>query len=510
MTRRRGTASPGTVVTMAANVPGAPTFVTNRQFDVTASNNALELTSYKAGELLGGPVTISIAADVYTPTAYASAWEDAINADDTLTNSGEFTVTVSYDSTTHKITIATSDADYTLALTGVGSTSTAAHRCGFYSNKEAAATLLSDTEAHGSGTITIDLDTNDNGANADYVIHNKTTDDYLDLDGAASEGEVWGTAAEWNNGGASGRVTAVELEGETSYTFDVKARDEAEDKTEYGAASAAMATMPDLDAGEYNENVDYETSSGNTKIEDLAAPSGNQAEDIHEGFYGDVTISYKLQSYSSLVNNSIEVQFSEDYDGEDPDSATWAAATMGTGGSGVSELTANANGISKTYKWDSVTDAGGSEYKEVGLRLRAKDSDGDAAEWEFTDLFWVNNRPGVIAWETTYPYDKDTTPEIRAVIPALRGGSTTKGYPSIEFRDRDTGAVIAAFYSFESINGWWYETDEEVWEALTFAGIPNSAVDGTNRIKFVVPDADALDVDEYSLNGRMYETRDRG
>jgi len=223
-----------------------------------------------------------------------------------------------------------------------------------------------------------------------------------------------------------------------------------------------------------------------------------------------VTVGYTLQSYLSLTGNSIEAQYSENYDGENPDDADWLAATMGTGGSGVSGLTASAAGIAKTYKWNSVEDAGGSEYREIGLRLRAKDSDGDPASWEYTPLFWVNNRPGKIPWETTYPYDKDTTPEIRAIIPNLRGGAATKGYPSIEFRDRATGIVIAAFYTFESVDGWWYETDEDEWVAMTLSGIPNSAVDGINRVKFIVPDGSALTAQEYSITGRMYETRDRG
>lgn len=510
MARRRGASSPGTVVTLAANTPGAPTFFTNRQFLVTAADNALTFTSYKSGVLLGGPSTLTITEGVYPQADYAAAWEDAINASAALDPSAEFTVTVTYNTQFHKLSIETSSTDFTLALTGVGTTSTAANRAGFYANKSASATLSSDTEAHGSGTITINIDQNGNGERVEYCIRNKTSGKFVGIDGAENAGELWGTPADFSNGGEDGRVTATGLTNFTIYTFDIKARDEGGSETGYGAVSASMATLPDLDPGIYNTNGEYEVSGGNTQIDSISDPTGSEANDANHGFYGDVTVPYVLQSYSSLTNNSIEVQFSENYDGEDPDSADWSAATMGTGGSGVSGLTASAAGLAKTYKWDSVADAGGSEYKQVGLRLRALDSDGAAAIWQYTDLFWVNNLPGEIAWTTTYPYDKDTTPELLAIIPSLRGGAVTRGFPTLEFRNRSTGAVVKGFYSFESIDGWWYETSTGVWVAFTFEGIPASAANGINRVKLSVPAGNALAVMEYHINGRMYETRDRG
>ena len=173
-----------------------------------------------------------------------------------------------------------------------------------------------------------------------------------------------------------------------------------------------------------------------------------------------------MQSYKSPSDNGLDVQFSENYNPNNPDSAEWSDCTEGSGSCGKTGLAASTDGTSHSFVWDSYTDAGASEYSEVYVRFRAKDSAGDPGDWVLTDDFWVNNRPGKIDWIITYPYDKDTTPTIQAVIPYLRSGE--KGFPSIIFSRRSDGETVLELNSFDSIENWRYE-DDGGWNDLTAA-----------------------------------------
>ena len=109
---------------------------------------------------------------------------------------------------------------------------------------------------------------------------------------------------------------------------------------------------------------------------------------------------------------------------------------------------------------------------------------------------------------TDYPYDKDTTPILRAVIPDPRGGGAQN--PAIKFNRKSDGEAALILNSYDSVVGWKYESAPNTWVDLTVVGIPAGVVDGNNRLEITVPDELALAVQEYLVTGRMYEDRNRG
>jgi len=314
MARRRTTPSPGITVTLPANVPGVPTWVESTQFRITSSNDVLVLTSDQ-----GGPVSIDVPDGVYTCPALAAALQDAMNADGTLTGSGTITFSVSYDDTASKFTI-DAGSGHTIAFTYSGSD--AAETFGFDGDKSASQTITSDSETHGTGTITFDFEANGNGDNVEYAIFSNTDGKYVGADGVPDEAsEVWQTRADWNNGGQAGRVTVVGLTDYTSYTFKIKARNEAGDETDFCADSAAMNTKPNIDWGDPSDALTRRVTTGNTRIKENGVEvSSSVTKTVYiNGTCKAIPVQFALENYDSTTSRVV-MEFSED------DGNTWNPA----------------------------------------------------------------------------------------------------------------------------------------------------------------------------------------
>ncbi len=364
-------------------------------------------------------------------------------------------------------------------------------------------------ESHGSGTITISFTTGDNDEVCTYSIRVKhdtgggyAVKGYVQADGTVDASEVFQDAATWG--------ATIEVSGLTDfipYTFAASAKNELGVQTAYSSESAVMNTLPDIDYGLESDNLEREVTGGNVKVDTdtgLEISGDTVTEAATTQYYGTVTITYTLVSYESDVA-SIDVEFSED------GGSTWATATDAGTGDGKTGLASSPTGVEHTFDWDSYTDAGLSEYQtDVKVRIRAKDAEDDPGAYVESDEFTVNNRPGKITWVNadSRDWDEDTTPVFQAVIPYLRGG--TKGYPELSVYDSTGTVLIAEFKSVESIAGWEYETEPATWVAMAVTGIPDTAIDGVNRMRFTVPAGDALAVGEYLITGRMGETRDLG
>jgi hypothetical protein len=366
--------------------------------------------------------------------------------------------------------------------------------------------------ANGSGTITIALDANGNDAVVTFVIRVKhdvgagyAVKGYVQADGSVGAGEIAQTLAVW---GATKTITG--LTDFIPYTVAAKAINELAVESAYCSESAVMNTLPNADYGVNWPNYARKVSGGNTIVDETTGLviSGTQVtaaeatQTVLPEYYGIITVTYKLKNNSSTASR-IVVQFSED-------GTTWATATKGTGGDAITGLTTSAAGTTHTFNWDSYTDSGTSELDtSVYLRITPYDATptgGDAAATVTSAAFAVNNRPAISAWESEdgFVFDKDTTPTFRAIIPNLRGG--TQGFPEISIY-RTTGMTLVALYqSITSIAGWEYETAPSTWVAMAVTGIPSSAIDGVNRLRYT-PTA-ALTADDYTINGRMGEWRD--
>lgn len=106
-------------------------------FTITAVNDVLKLTSDE-----GGPSNIDVADGTYEGDALATALQTAMNADDTLTETGTITFAVSYSSSTYKFTL-DATAGHTIAYTHSGSD--AGLTFGFSEDVSASQTITSDT-----------------------------------------------------------------------------------------------------------------------------------------------------------------------------------------------------------------------------------------------------------------------------------------------------------------------------------------------------------------------------
>jgi hypothetical protein len=356
--------------------------------------------------------------------------------------------------------------------------------------------------ANGSGSITIAFTANGNDAVVTYALratYAGPTVKYVQADGTLGVGEIFRTLAAW---GAT--VTVTGLTDFVGYTFAAKARNELAVDSAYSAESASMNTLPDIDYGYMSDNLAREVTGGNTKVDATTGLviSGNTVPEASVvEYYGDIIFTYKLQNNASGTS-SIEVQFSEDSGG------TWATATKGTGGDAKTNLTSSPTGVTHAFHWASYDDSGESEYQtDARVRIRALDQHGDPGAYVESADFTVNNRPGKITWLNSdgYSWDEDTTPTFNAIIPYLRGGS--KGFPEIYIYESDGTTLVSGYpkKAIESIVGWDYENAPSTWVALTATGIPDTVIDGINRLRYTVQTA--LSAAEYIVAGRLGETR---
>lgn len=364
--------------------------------------------------------------------------------------------------------------------------------------------------ANGSGTIDFTFSTNGNDSDVVYAIY-VTVDSvgkgYLKADGTDNGAtEVWQAAAQW------GTVQAKSLTDFKAYQFKVKGKNGEGVETAFSADSAVMNTLPDIDYGVTSDNLERIITGGNTIVDDdyglvisgNEVPAAEASQDILDEYYGDITITYKLKNNSSTASR-IVVEYSKD-------NSTWYTATKGTGGDAITGLTTSAAGVSHTFVWDSYSDGGTSLLDQaVYIRITPYDASptgGDAADTVTSDAFVVNNRPAKITWLNAdgYTFDKDTTPVFMAVIPLLRGG--TIGFPEISFYKTDGNVLVRTKKAVEDITGWEYETSPATWVSLAVTGIPSTAIDGVNRMRYTVQAADALTPDDYYITGRMGEVSD--
>lgn len=313
MARKATGIGPTIDVHLPAQVPGAPTWVESGQFVIASTNDVLVLTSDQ-----GGPVSIDVDDGVYTGDALAAELQTKMNASGTLTG-GAITFAVSWDSSTEKFTIDATDG-HEIALTYSGSD--AAETFGFTANASSAQTITSDSETHGTGTITFDLNENGNGPTAEYAVYCNELAKYVGADGAADEAsEVWQTAADWSNGGQSGRITVIGVAEHTELTFKSKARNENGDETEFGPDSAAMNAYPLIDWGTTSTAQTRRLTGGNTRIKEngVTLDDGTTATVYVGGTSKAIPVQFALENYDETPSR-VEMEFSED------SGATWAAA----------------------------------------------------------------------------------------------------------------------------------------------------------------------------------------
>ncbi len=356
---------------------------------------------------------------------------------------------------------------------------------------------------HDGTSITIAPAYGSNASVVEFAIYCNELSKYVGADGAADEAsETWRTAALW---GATVAITGFTMY--SGYTFKVKARNELDEATAFGASSVSMGMLPDIDYGFTSDALARTITGGDTicaagtAVNTTLATSDSESGNVE--YYGNIPISYTLVNDSSTASR-ITVQFSED------SGVNWAAATKGTGGDAITALTSSPAGVAHTYMWDSYTDAGESENKST-TRIRitpydASPSGGDAGTVGETADFRVNNRPAQITWvnSDSRTFSKDTTPTFQGIMPSLRSGD--RGYPMLRIYN-SANVLQQTATSVDDVTGWEYETAPATWVAMAFTGILAANIDGVNRVRYTVQTA--LATGAYTVTGEMGEVRDR-
>ena len=206
---------PGAPAASTPNVPGTPTYYSNEYVRITSSNDILVLTSDQ-----GGPVNVDVPDAYYSMSGLATALESAMNSSTELTGS-TITFDVSYNTSTLCYTI-DATSGYTIAYTHAGSDAGATF--GFNASHAAAQTITTDDPVVGSDIIVFTFSDNSNDSTVTYCVYDNTRSAYITTDGTTGSTAVWQTYANWNGGGASGRVATYGTTTYTAYTFKVAAK----------------------------------------------------------------------------------------------------------------------------------------------------------------------------------------------------------------------------------------------------------------------------------------------
>lgn len=349
---------------------------------------------------------------------------------------------------------------------------------------------------YGIGTITFTFDDNENDDTVEYAIYNILTSKYVALDGGSSDTEVWGTYQDWNDG----VVIAAGITARTAYTFKAIAKNVDNVLSDWTAASAQMHGLPAIDWGDDSININREVTSGNTKASISKIL----------GFYGDISITFKLMNNRSDVSSMV-IEFAESVDIANPSASSWHACTDSGGDScGLVDLASSPSGEESTFIWDSYPDAGLSEYNTaVCIRIRPKDVAGDAGSYAYSPLFTVDNRPVQIyvVIEDGYTFDKIKQPVFLALLGEFRGGTAL--YHKVSIVDA-TNTEVTGYPKDSSVDqvGWSYGNDDIGWTALDYMGVPYTAIDETQYIRFIPPVE--LPVGVYTIKMTQGEVRERG
>ena len=294
---------PGTPAATTPNVPTTPVFYSNEYFRITSSNDVLVLTSDK-----GGPVNVDVPDAYYTAAGLATALAAAMNGNTTLTGS-TITFAVTYNTSTLEFTL-DATASHTLAYTHTGSDAGATF--GFTANHAASQTLVSDDPAEGYNTITFTFGANSNDSSVTYALYDNTRSAYIKTDGTTGSTSVWQTIANWNGGGASGRVVTFGTTTYTAYTFKAAAKNELGTTTAWSASSTNMYSNVYVDWGTASDELNREVTSGETKIKLSGVTVSGTAYTAHAtSGYGAIKLQFMLQNNFSTLSR-VALTYSED------------------------------------------------------------------------------------------------------------------------------------------------------------------------------------------------------
>ncbi len=294
---------PGTPAATTPNVPTTPVFYSNEYFRITSSNDVLILTSDK-----GGPVSVDVPDAYYTAAGLATALAAAMNGSTTLTGS-TITFAVAYNTSTLCYTL-DATSGHTLAYTHTGSDAGATF--GFTANHAAAQTLTSDEPTEGYNTIVFTFTANSNDSTVVYALYDNIRSAYIKTDGTTGTTSVWQTIANWNSGGASGRVVTYGTTTYTAYTFKAAAKNTLGTTTAWSASSTNMYSNVYVDWGTASNELSREVTSGKTKIKLSGVTVAGTAYNTYAtSGYGAIQFQCVLQNnYSTL--SRVALTYSED------------------------------------------------------------------------------------------------------------------------------------------------------------------------------------------------------
>ena len=154
-----------------------------------------------------------------------------------------------------------------------------------------------------SATIDVTINVNSNPASTEFLIQEVNSGNYVQADGSLGAGAVWKTSSGW---GVGGKVVVNSLSPNTSYSFQIKARNGNNVETDYssaaGATTSAQAPVVSYSGVPAALSTTYGTASATTNISvsgvylngdvTVTAPSGFEISTSTSGSYsGSLNLS---------------------------------------------------------------------------------------------------------------------------------------------------------------------------------------------------------------------------
>ncbi len=230
---------------------------TSYEFEVKAKNGADVETAYST-YATGSTATPSSSVPTVTTSLASSITDISAQSGGNVTSDGGDPVTargVAYDTNSNP-TVGTSDGTgtgtYFSSLTGLVPNTLYYYRAyatngngtgyGSELNFITLASVPAAPTVNNPAPTTLDVTINNGGnpAGTEYVIHETTTNKFVQSDGSLGALEVWDTESGWST------ITVNSLTPATQYTFEVKARNQNSVETAYGSSTSlyTLATTP--------------------------------------------------------------------------------------------------------------------------------------------------------------------------------------------------------------------------------------------------------------------------
>jgi photosystem II stability/assembly factor-like uncharacterized protein len=328
-------------------------------------------------------------------------------------------------------------------------------------------------------TLDVAVNVNGNPNATEFVIHETSTDKFIQADGTLGATAVWATATTWGTKTVTGLTTGTE------YTFEVKARNGANVETDYGTSTSQSTCSNPTNGGSIGS--DQTICSGSTPV----AFTSNSSPSNYAG-----TLEYKWQvSTTSELTGFTDISASNSLT-YSPGALTmdsWykrlARVSCKTDWTGAAETNVVKITIRPTFTAGTILTTGETicyigDPAEIGSTTAASGGDGNIEyKWQAdgSDIAGSNsatyNPPSGLTTTTVYTrwakdgtcnaFEESTGSWTVTVDPTSVGGSVTGG---TTICSGNTSALLTLSGHTGNVIKWQYSLDGITWTDIVHTG----------------------------------------